>query len=564
MEHKHITLEGVVRDALYSSLSETKYHYTFSLVNVKLTDFSLLSGSNKLGVETTPLGGSAVMVPVGKGEKYGDIFFRADREILTILDPEVMNTRAHISPFIVPLEIEVDTGSVPGYQLKLLIDQYLMDSSEQMRFFAQNATWVAKMDGAAPGLTGYLEDHSPLSGKAISMSICSKEILKGVQLNKTWEFLPSDKNLVDESEICRLYLSLFKVKKGPLFSKKLTIKTLCHFFFSKLTDMKAQECRFASPYVSEMMTVDEIDALEAVSKKTHNRSFSIENTFLKEVEYLDYINDPMKALNDLIGITEAKNQVKRFYNRVQFQKAIQGKGNMTETNNHMVMYGEPGTGKTTVARIMMSLLYDLGIIRKKQGVMVNAENLKAMYVGQTGAKVKAIIDEAIGGVLFIDEAYALGGGAGSNVYGYEAVNVLIQAMQDRKDELVVIFAGYEKDMKEMMQVNQGLNSRIGYWIKFDAFNPTELGKIALNLLKKKGFRFSDQGLKKMIPLLLTAYRNGETSGSGGNARYVERLVQDLVDAKAERYAEGNVSQEELMIIGESEVDLVAESRTGYR
>ena len=257
--------------------------------------------------------------------------------------------------------------------------------------------------------------------------------------------------------------------------------------------------------------------------------------------------NPEETLNSLIGLGEVKTQIETFKNRIMFQNKMKQLGNDQLTsgfNNHMIFYGEPGTGKTTVARIIAGLLYKLGITRKNRCVQVNGESLKAEYVGQTAPKVQKVIDAAVGGVLFIDEAYAL-----NDVhYGKEAVNVLLQNMEDKKDDLVIILAGYESDMKNLMNVNPGLKSRIGYWIKFESYNANELLDIFKFSLKKKGLGLSSDCEKPLLYVLDQYHKMGKTTGVAGNARFINKMVNDIIDNHAKNCMSGVIPESGFMDI----------------
>lgn len=257
--------------------------------------------------------------------------------------------------------------------------------------------------------------------------------------------------------------------------------------------------------------------------------------------------NPEETLNSLIGLGEVKSQIETFKNRILFQNKMKQLGNDQLTsgfNNHMIFYGEPGTGKTTVARIIAGLLYQLGITRKNRCVQVNGESLKAEYVGQTAPKVQKVIDAAVGGVLFIDEAYALN----DIHYGKEAVNVLLQNMEDKKDDLVIILAGYENDMQNLMNVNPGLKSRIGYWIKFESYKANELLEIFKFALKNKGLGLSKDCEKPLLYVLDQYYKMGKTTGVAGNARFINKMVSDIIDNHAKNCISGVISENGFMDI----------------
>ena len=157
---------------------------------------------------------------------------------------------------------------------------------------------------------------------------------------------------------------------------------------------------------------------------------------------------------------------------------------ITEMNKHLVFYGNPGTGKTTVARIIAGIYKDMGLVSKGHLVEVSREHLVAGYVGQTAIKTSNVIDSALDGILFVDEAYRLADG-GENDFGKEAINTLLARMENDRKRLVVIFAGYEKDMNRLFEMNDGLTSRVNSYINFDDYDAGQLKQIFLLSARKK-------------------------------------------------------------------------------
>ena len=231
-----------------------------------------------------------------------------------------------------------------------------------------------------------------------------------------------------------------------------------------------------------------------------------------------------EQLKDIVGLEQVKESIMEFKDYVIFlQKAkAHGKG-MPKTNFHMIYTGNPGTGKTTVARIMASMLYQLGVVKEDKLIEVERKDLVAQYIGQTAPKTAEVISKAMGGVLFIDEAYSLSAGGG-NDFGKEAIATLIKAMEDHSDELVVIFAGYQKEMDDFLAINPGIASRIGYNFDFPDYSPEELTQIFILSMEKIGFSV-DLALKPHILKVMDYFSVLENFGNG---RFVKKYVQETL------------------------------------
>lgn len=186
-----------------------------------------------------------------------------------------------------------------------------------------------------------------------------------------------------------------------------------------------------------------------------------------------------QKLDALIGLQSVKDTINRIKADI-WSDMEQGIDTVGEFGNHMMFLGNPGTGKTTVARIVAEIMKDLGVVNKGQLIEVNAENLRAGYVGQTAIKTSEVIDSAMDGVLFVDEAYRLA----DDEFGIEAVNTLLARMENDRDRLVVIFAGYEENMKSLYRINPGLKRRIRHFVLFDDYSAVELKQIFMSMAEK--------------------------------------------------------------------------------
>lgn len=231
-----------------------------------------------------------------------------------------------------------------------------------------------------------------------------------------------------------------------------------------------------------------------------------------------------QMLDNIIGLEAVKQKIDDFKKYVIFQQKAKALGKEIQTTNfHMIYTGNPGTGKTTVARLMTTMLYQLGIIKEDKLTEVERKDLVGQYIGQTAPKTAAVIDKAMGGVLFIDEAYTLASPSGKD-YGKEAIATLIKAMEDHSDELIVIFAGYKREMKDFLAMNPGIASRIGYNFYFPDYSPEELAEIYQLSLHKMGFQIS----KLLLPKVIQVMRYFSEMDNFGNGRFAKKYVQETL------------------------------------
>lgn len=256
--------------------------------------------------------------------------------------------------------------------------------------------------------------------------------------------------------------------------------------------------------------------------------------------------DPYKELDELIGLGSVKTEVRSLANFVKLQKQREAKGLKTaKVSYHLVFYGSPGTGKTTVARIIGRIYKDLGVLKKGHTVETDRGGLVAKYMGQTALKTDTIIQQALDGVLFIDEAYSLvpEGGSGSD-YGQEAIATLLKRMEDYRDRLVVIIAGYKNEMTRFIDSNPGLQSRFNRYIDFPDYTGGELKDIFKMYMKKNQYTISKETeafLKERFD-----YAVAHKDRNFGNARYARNVFEKSIQAQANRLAsEKNLTESQL-------------------
>lgn len=262
----------------------------------------------------------------------------------------------------------------------------------------------------------------------------------------------------------------------------------------------------------------------------------------------------LEELNSLIGLASVKEEVKKFVKFVQVSKEREKAGLKTaDLSYHMVFTGNPGTGKTTVARIMAKIYRALGVVEKGHLVETDRGGLIGEYVGQTAVKTGKVIDLAMDGVLFIDEAYAITEG-GDSGYGKECVATLLKRMEDNRDCLVVIVAGYTDEMKEFIDTNPGLASRFNRYIEFPDYTYKELADIYRSQAKKNEYVLSAD-VERWLDAYI-AVRTKERDKHFGNGRWVRNEFEKALERHAMRIAEvEHPTKEQLMTLIMSDVGI---------
>ena len=256
------------------------------------------------------------------------------------------------------------------------------------------------------------------------------------------------------------------------------------------------------------------------------------------------LEDLQAELESYVGLESVKKEVKNLINLATVHKMRKENGlPVTELSLHMVFSGNPGTGKTTIARLMARIYHSLGILSKGQLVEVDRSGLVAGYVGQTAIKTSKAVEKALGGVLFIDEAYALNSGSG-NDFGQEAIDTLLKAMEDHRNDLVVIAAGYDGLMDVFIHSNPGLESRFNRFLHFEDYSPEELLEIFRMQCRKGCYELEEDAAGALEELLRK--ESAADPVSFGNARGVRNIFERVLVAQAGRLAaQPEVSREDL-------------------
>jgi len=258
------------------------------------------------------------------------------------------------------------------------------------------------------------------------------------------------------------------------------------------------------------------------------------------------IEELKQELAGYIGLAAVKKEVETLINLVTVQKLRKENGlPVNDLSLHMVFSGNPGTGKTMIARLMARIYKSLGILSKGQLIEVDRGGLVAGYVGQTAIKTGEVIEKAKGGVLFIDEAYALTN-RGGNDYGQEAVDTLLKAMEDNRDDLIVIVAGYTELMEEFVHSNPGLESRFNRFLHFPDYTIDEMMAIFDMRCSQSGYQLSEEAR----PILRDVVKLSSMDVKGfGNARGVRNLFERAVTAQANRLStDPEITKDDLMTL----------------
>lgn len=268
-------------------------------------------------------------------------------------------------------------------------------------------------------------------------------------------------------------------------------------------------------------------------------------------------NTALVELNGLVGMEETKRQLNKFVVFFRMQKIALMRGiTGSMVNSNMVFVGNPGTGKTEGARIFAKLLAEVGITKKELFIECGRADIVAKYAGHTAKNVKALVKKAIGGVLFIDEAYSLCEESERGNFGEEAINTLLQEVENHRGELVVILAGYPKPMQEFLDSNPGLKSRFPNVIQFPDYSAEELYEISAQIAKRNGFSFSQDVKDKLIPI----FNNAIKIENYGNARFARNMVEKAELNRAENLAKkykdlNQLSNEQLFTLTANEFDM---------
>ena len=324
-----------------------------------------------------------------------------------------------------------------------------------------------------------------------------------------------------------------------------TVKLMQNYILGNL-----KKTEFGSVLRVDMVITDENKPTETRTIFEKETADTEENRTAEKTEKKS-LSELLEKLNGLVGLENIKNDVNSLINLIKIQKLRKKRGlKEIPVSMHMVFSGNPGTGKTTVARLLAEIYRELGVLSQGHLVEVDRSELVAGYVGQTAIKVQEVVKKAIGGVLFIDEAYSLAYSDSGNDYGREAIDTLVKEMEDNRDNLIVIVAGYPDLMEDFINSNPGLRSRFNKYVYFPDYTPEELLRIFENMCNESGYKISD-GCREYTVKYFTEIYNKRDKGFG-NGRAVRNYFEIAITRQADRLCGGDGASDDALVTLEME------------
>ncbi len=355
------------------------------------------------------------------------------------------------------------------------------------------------------------------------------------------------KQLKYQFEYTEEFINWFALK----YSSSIGFDTVNHFLmkevFDKLGDMKFDNILKNQ----EHLKLDFRDQKILISRVNDKVMTPIDLSSKLDLSLLDAKNndiaiEKIKAeLNKIVGLESVKKYILSLEQNLYVQKKREDAGFKAGTiSKHMIFTGNPGTGKTTIARILAKYLKEIKVLNKGQLIEVTRGDLVGQYVGETAQKTARVINSALGGVLFIDEAYALCRDK-HDIFGLEAVDTIVKAMEDHRDNLIVVLAGYQKEMDEFLEVNSGLKSRFPNIVNFVDYTPEEMLKISKIITNGKGYRIEELALQPLLELFEQKQIPGKNDS--GNGRLVRNIIEAAILEQSKRLYQNMKAEMDLLL-----------------
>lgn len=423
--------------------------------------------------------------------------------------------------------------------------------------FAQDAIKIYRLCSAIDRQTTRREQFA--LAYMFERLINKSDMAKSIKLSRINEMI---QNPVFQERIDKLQtFSIFTVKSE--FPDELLLPViLSKLDHDLLATISAQLYRFASLILKADGTVtpDEEEMLKQIWTLTHKPKKAVPNVKQTEVDDNETLDEVISELNELIGLKNIKEEINTLINFLKVQKVREEKGLAVQDRAlHSVFMGPPGTGKTTVARLIGRIYKHIGILKRGHLVETDRAGLVAGYVGQTALKVDEVVKTAIDGVLFIDEAYALSrDGDDKRDFGNEAIETLLKRMEDHRKQLVVIVAGYPDEMETFIKSNPGLQSRFNRYFFFNHYTPDELVLIFKQFAKKADFSLTEEAEEKLLFIFEKVCENRPFNF--GNARVARNLFEQCIERQANRIVSiAPLTEEILVTLTEEDIPPVNET-----
>lgn len=362
-------------------------------------------------------------------------------------------------------------------------------------------------------------------------------------------FLYDSFNIYYEKGMNALKEGNYEVAKRNIYASAESLLKLAKLSEGSLKEQRLKRATELTELANKIILKQETLS-SSNSEKVNSVIFQEEKVSLEEA---------LKKLNNLIGLNSVKKQINDWVEQIKVFNMRRENGlSIPPMSYHLIFTGNPGTGKTTVARIIAQIYCALGITKTANFVETDRADLVAGYVGQTAIKTKEVLNKAKDGVLFIDEAYTLAN-KGENDFGQESIDTLLKVMEDSRENLVVIAAGYDNLMEGFINSNPGLKSRFKTIIKFDDYSPEELFEIFINFCNQEEYILEDEASKLIKKIIFNMYNN--RNEKFGNGREVRNLFENIVTLQSRRVSSiANPIRKDLMTITYKDLPIAKENK----